>query len=169
MSIFSKLKSSHCARDIFGVALFFTTAVCIFGYQFLFYYLPIWGEKIPIHWGTKPMANGWQVASSAFPMLLTSAATLCLILLIIGVLLNRFFIFGTREFRYTPLSFAIICVFMGLFFFAGISESCYASYLAKGIMSNTGMGIFYFILASVFFMIFIATMLTASLVGRRKM
>ena len=35
------------------------------------------------------------------------------------------------------------------FFFVGINESVYASYLAKGIMSNTSIGIIYFIVAGI--------------------
>ncbi len=168
MNVISKLKASHRARDIFGVALFFAVSVCIFGHQFFFYYLPIWGEKIPIHWGSKPMADGWQVASDAFVMQLTYSAMFCLIPIIIGVVSTRFFIFGTRKFRYTPLSFCIILAFTGIFFFAGISESCYASYLAKGIMSNTGMGIFYFVLASVFFAIFLFSILMIPLLAPQE-
>ncbi len=168
MDLLVRLKVSHRARDLFSIALFFLIAICIFGYQFLFLYLPIWDEKVPIHWSGHPMADGWQVASDAFVMQLTYSAMFCLIPLIIGAVLNKFFIFGTRKFRYTPLSFCIILAFTGLFFSAGISESCYASYLAKGIMSNTGLGVFYSVLVSVFFMIFMASVLTISLIAKQE-
>ena len=95
------------------------------------------------------MANDWMFAYEWYFFILIIILGFCGTILAIGYGLSKFFLMGTREFRYSPFTLSFSLVFTFFFFFVGINETVYASYLAKGIMSNTSIGIIYFIVAGI--------------------
>lgn len=150
-------------RDILIFYSFATLSTIILGYQFFAYYLPIWTKKVPTHWSNKPMANDWMFASEWYFLILMTTLISCGTIFGIGYILSKFFLMGTKEFRYSPFTLSFPLVFTLFFFFTGMNESVYASYLANGIMSNTTIGIIYFIIAGVSFFITVLSVLIGTM------
>ena len=140
---------SYRARDTLIFCSFVIFSTIILGYQLFIYYSPIWTKKVPTHWSGKAMANDWMFAYEWYFLILIITLVFCGVVLSIGYILSKFFLMGTKKFRYSPFTLSFPLTFTFFFFFAGINESVYASYLAKGIMSNTSIGIIYFIVAGI--------------------
>ena len=150
-------------RDLTIFYIFIVIAIIVLGYQFFLYYFPIWNEKVPTHWNNKPMANDWTLASNWYLSMSLVSVIFCSIIFIIAYILSKFFVMGTKEFRYSPFTISLPLSFTFFFFFMGINESVYSSYIAKGILSNTGIGIFYFVIAGISLFITILSVLIAPL------
>lgn len=140
---------SYRAPDTLIFCSFAISSTIILGYQFFVYYLPIWTKKVPTHWSGEAMANDWMFAHEWYFFILIMTVVFCGTVLSIGYVLSKFFLMGTKKFRYSPFTLSFTLAFTFFFFFAGINESVYASYLAKGIMSNTSIGVIYFAMAGI--------------------
>lgn len=155
---------SYRIRDALIFCSFVVLSIVILGYQLFVYYLPIWTKKVPTHWSGEAVADDWMSADEWYFFMLKITLIFCGTTLVIGYVLSKFFLMGTKKFRYSPFTLSFPLTFTFFFLFAGANESVYASYLAKGIMSNTSIGIIYFIIAGISFFITLLCMLVVSMI-----
>lgn len=157
---------SYRARDTLIFCSFVIFSTIILGYQLFIYYSPIWTKKVPTHWSGKAMADDWMFAYEWYFFMLKITLIFCGTTLAIGYVLSKFFLMGTKKFRYSPFTLSFPLTFTFFFFFAGANESVYASYLAKGIMSNTSIGIIYFIIAGISFFVTLLCVLVIPMMSK---